>query len=299
MQRWLTDLLHDEVADLDQLASRFRADSQLSAVNRTAGRWTDVSWDFVAVLSECLRAADATDGLVDPLLGQQLVAAGYDQWAGQNSGDGDIVAQQVDGLATSSLSQGPRIATSGRRTGAWQAIEIRPGGGAAQVRIPAGSALDLGAVAKGWLADRLARIVHTSTSFDVLANMGGDLRVISPGEPWTVAAESDEPGVDVCAMEVTDAGLATSGIGHRAWAGGHHIIDPGTGRPADTCWTSVSVLAAEAAGANAAATASMVLSEHGPAWLERMGLDGWFVSRCTQRYVGGWPTAPRHAMVRA
>lgn len=90
-------------------------------------------------------------------------------------------------------------------------------------------------------------------------------------------------------MEVADAGLATSGVGHRAWTGGHHIIDPRTGRPAQTCWESVSVLAAEAAGANAAATASLLLSQDGPMWLEDMGLDGWFVSARAEQHVGAWP----------
>lgn len=261
-QAWLHDLLHTEVAALEVLASRFRADSQVCAVNRGAGTWVQVSWEFVAVLTASVDAASATDGLVNPLLGAHVVAAGYDEWAGQDSG-----------------------ITVMPRTSDWQAIEIRPGAPAAQVRIPPDSALDLGAVAKGWLADRLAQIVHRSTGADCVANMGGDLRVISPGEPWVVSADAD---CDETAMELEDAGLATSGIGHRAWAGGHHIIDPRTGRPALTCWDSVSVLAGTAAGANTASTACMVLGDQGPQWLSRMGLDGWFVGPMGERLVGRW-----------
>lgn len=259
---WLRDVLHTEVATLDALASRFRADSQVSAVNRAAGSWVQVSWEFVTVLTASLDAASATDGLVNPLLGAHVVAAGYDAWAGQDSG---ITA----------------------RPGAsdWQAIEIRPGSPSAQVRIPAGTAVDLGAVAKGWLADRLAQIVHASTGADCLANMGGDLRVISPDEPWVVAAEA---GDENTAMELQDAGLATSGIEHRAWAGGHHIIDPRTGLPAATCWDSVSVLAGTAAGANTASTACMVLGDRGPGWLADKGLDGWFVGHGGKEMVGRW-----------
>jgi thiamine biosynthesis lipoprotein len=197
-RRWLGDVLRTEVAALDALASRFRADSELSAVNRGAGHWVQVSWEFVAVLTASLEAASATDGLVNPLLGGHVVAAGYDVWAAQDSG---IVAAAGDSD--------------------WQAIEIQPGRPAARVRIPSGTALDLGAVAKGWLADRLAKIVYTSTGADCVANMGGDLRVISPARPWVVAADAEH---DETAMELEDAGLATSGTGHRAWAGGHHII---------------------------------------------------------------------------
>lgn len=260
---WLEQTLRKEVAQLDRLASRFRKDSDLSAVNRGAGSWVDTSWEFVTVLTASLTAADATEGLVTPLLGRQIVAAGYDAWADQDSAIPATTATAAD----------------------WQAIGIRPGSRSAQVRIPAGSALDLGAVAKGWLADRLAQIVHVSAGADCLANMGGDVRVISPGEPWPVAAEAD--GLEQ-AMELEDAGVATSGLGHRAWEHGHHIIDPRTGVPAVTPWQSVSVLAGTAAGANTASTAALILGEKGPEWLGAHGLDGWFLGQGSQVEVGRW-----------
>lgn len=262
-QRWLEDLLHAQVRSLDALASRFREDSELSAVNRGAGRWVEVSWDFVAVLTASLEAADATDGLCDPLLGAHVVAAGYDLWAGQ----------------TSSATTSP---SSHRYT----EIEIAPGRVQARVRIPRGSALDLGAVAKGWLADRLATTVHASTGWDCAANMGGDLRVVSPRAPWVVAAEAQDGRTTD--LELHDAGLATSGLGHRSWDGGHHIIDPRSGLPAKTCWASVSVLAATAAGANAAATAGMVLGEEAADWFEQRGLDAWCSGPRAEALSGRW-----------
>ncbi len=276
LHRWLHDLLRDEVNNLDALASRFRTDSQLAIINRGAGTWTPASWDFVTVLTASLTAAGATDGLVSPLLGSELVSAGYDKWAGQDSG-----------------------IPAGRTTHDWADIEIRPGRSQAEVRIPAGSALDLGAVAKAWLADRLAAIAHTSTGYDTLANMGGDLRVISPSRPWLVAADPDVEGIEPSAFEMQDAGLATSGVGKRAWQDGHHIIDPRTGEPARTCWRSVSVMAQEAAGANTAATAGMILGPAGPGWLAGMGLDGWFVGDAGNQNVGRWPVEDRHAVVPA
>lgn len=261
-RRWLNDLLRTEVAALDLLASRFRPDSEVSAVNRAAGRWVDVSWDFVAVLTACLDAADATDGLCDPLLGAHVVAAGYDDWAAQSSSAGAAPS-----------------------TARYQGIEIAAG---PRVRIPPSSALDLGAVAKGWLADRLATTVHASTGWDCLANMGGDLRVVAPREGWVVAAETDDGRTTD--LELQDAGLATSGTGHRRWRGGHHIIDPATGCPADAAWDSVSVLAATAAEANAAATAGMVLGPQAPAWLESRGLDAWCSRVDSEALTGRWST---------
>ena len=277
LTKWLDSLLHDEVDALDLLASRFRPDSTSTAVSRNAGRWTPVTWGFVEVLTAAIDAAGATGGLVDPLLGRAVVAAGYDTWAGQDSG-----------------------IEPGGLTGDWREIEVRGGRSGAQVRIPPQTALDLGAVAKGWLADRLATIAHESTGYDAVANMGGDLRVISPALPWVVSADADVDGVDPVPLEFEDAGLATSGIGHRQWEGGHHLIDPRTGRPADTPWASVSVLAATAAGANAAATAGLVAGLDGPRWLSDAGLDGWFVTADGEQHaVGRWPQAANHAPVGA
>lgn len=275
LQRWLDDLLHDEVDRLDLLASRFRPDSVSTRVSRNAGRWTEVPWDFVTVLTAALAAAEATDGLVDPLLGREVVAAGYDEWAGQDSG-----------------------IAAGRRSGDWRAIEITAGRTQARVRIPPESALDLGAVAKGWLADRLALIARSSTGFDAMANMGGDLRVVAPRDGWLVSADPDLPGIEPMSFEVQDAALATSGVGHRSWKGGHHLIDPRTGRPADSAWSSVSVMAADAAGANAAATAGFVSGDDGPALLQSMGLDAWFIGD-DQATVGRWPQKSGSELVDA
>lgn len=228
MERNVRQLLTNEVARLDVLASRFRADSELSVVNAGSGQWVEVSWGFVSVLSACLDAAAATSGLVDPTLGKAIKTAGYDDWAGQES--------RID---------------AGPSTGDWTGVQIRPGRREAAVRIPRGTALDLGSVAKGWLADRLARAVSRS-GFEVCANMGGDIRVIADS-PWTVWADAELPGVPDAAVDLTDAGLATSGLGHRRWVGGHHIIDPRTGVSADTHWHSVSVVAATAAQAQSSA----------------------------------------------
>lgn len=263
LERELSRLLGSEVARLDRLASRSRPDSELSAVNAAAGAWVEVSWDFVAVLDGCLRAADHTDGLVDPTLGCAVVAAGYDEWAGET----------------------PLIEPAAQ-TGRWQEVGIRPGRREAQVLIPADSALDLGSIAKSWLADRLARAVAAS-GYEVCANMGGDLRVIAD-EPWTVWTDPELPGEDPASVTINDGGVATSGIGRRRWTGGHHLIDPRTGTPAATRWHSVSVVAATATDANAAATAAVILGDDGPAWLADTGLDGRFVAPDRVACVGRW-----------
>jgi thiamine biosynthesis lipoprotein len=250
VQRQAHRLLESEAARLDRLASRFRSDSELSTVNARAGEWVDVSWAFVCVLTTSLDAARATGGLVDPTLGRALTAAGYDSWAGQRT--------RVPGRA---------------HRGAWRAVGIRPGPREAQVYIPAGTALDLGAVAKGWLADRVATAAHRS-GYDVCANMGGDIRVIATA-PWTVWADPQTPDVATTPVDLRNAAVATSSTVRRSWSGGHHIIDPRTGHPCVTPWRNVSVVAATAA--------------QGPAWMTRRGLDSRFVGTDHAVTTGRWP----------
>jgi FAD:protein FMN transferase len=269
-------ILMDQVDRLEQVASRFRADSEISGVNRAAGRWSPASSLLVELVEVALAAAQSTGGLVDPCLGRHVDAAGYRSWAA-----GDVaVLDQVLPLPA--------------RAGSWREVEVSAG----RVRIPPGVALDLGATAKAWLADEVAERIADELGLDVIANMGGDLRVIAESPGWVVSADHEVPGLPERAIGITDGGLATSGQGRRRWlttAGpAHHLIDPRTGRSADTGWWAVSALAASATAANVAATAGMLLDGDAPAWFAERGLTGlltrWSGSGpATAHTVGQWP----------
>ncbi|MFN8124931.1 MAG: FAD:protein FMN transferase [Candidatus Nanopelagicales bacterium] len=277
----LDRLLHDAVARLDSAANRFHETSEISQVNRRAGSWVDVSWHFVDILTAALDAATESDGLVDPCLGRAVDAAGYRTWR--------------DGVAPPTLpapdgTSAP--ATQPMSHPAWRDVEVRPAGSHARVRIPAGVALDLGAIGKAWLADRLAHRAAEELETDVIADMGGDLSVVGT---WVVAADPALPEHPAQALEVSDCGLATSGTGRRTWrlADGRrvsHVIDPSTGQPADLVWHTVSVLARDARGANIAATSAVVLGTDAGPWLADRGLDAWLVATDgTEVRVGRWP----------
>lgn len=263
----LERLLWQQATQLDEAASRFRPDSEVSVLQRAAGRWTPIGPVLAEVLRLALDAAAATGGLVHPGLGAAVAAAGYDAWAGQPAAVG------VAGAASAGLPL------------PWQRIELREG----CARIPPGMVLDLGAVGKAWLADSLARALHAATGAAVVADMGGDLRVISPQRPTTVWLDPQAPGAQPIAVAVADAGVATSGLARRRWAGGHHIIDPRNGRPAQTPWWSVSVIAADAVAANIAATAAIVMGEAAPDWLAEHRLPARLVTAVGSEARTCWP----------
>lgn len=266
-----------EVERIERAASRFRTDSELSAANEQQGRWVPASPLLVELVEVAVAAAEQTGGVVNPCLGRHLDAAGYQLWAADEAVVGPIepgIVQRPDPLA-------------------WQRIDVGPG----RIRVPAGTQLDLGATAKAWLADELAEQLVDRTGLDVVANMGGDLRAVGT-EPWVIGVEHDVPGAEPPAIEVLDAGVATSGVGRRRWLTGHgpahHVIDSHTGAPAVTRWWSVSVLAASATAANIASTAALIMDGRGPGWLADRGLSGVLTAwtgagPASWTMVGAWP----------
>ncbi len=129
--------LDEELADIDRACSRFRDDSEISRVNRSAGAPVMVSPLFLAALQVGLRAAALTDGDVDPTVGSAVRVLGYDR-------DFSSVAK----------TGGPLTCVVGRAAG-WRTVRIDPR--CRTVEIPAGVELDLGATAKAFAADRAAR----------------------------------------------------------------------------------------------------------------------------------------------
>jgi thiamine biosynthesis lipoprotein len=169
-----------------------------------------------------------------------------------------------------------------------------------QLRLPAGTCLDLGATAKGLGADRSAAAAWRAAGRGgVLVSLGGDIAIA--GRPtaggWPVAiAESSLAGPAGVAqvIRLTAGAVATSSVTCRQWQHGgrlvHHIVDPRTGHPADGPWRTVSVAASSCATANAAATATIVAGRDAPPWLAWTGLPARLVRRDGEVVLlGGWP----------
>jgi FAD:protein FMN transferase len=276
-----------ELAAVDLAASRFRPDSELTALNRAHGAARPVSPLFADLIAAALRAARLTDGLVDPTCAAALAGLGYDR----------DFEQVRAGTVAAAPGAGP-VPVPG-----WPNVELDPGAG--QVRLRDGARLDLGATAKAWAADRCAELIAGRVGGGVLVSLGGDIAVAGPAPDggWRVrvtddhAAGPDAPGQTVA---ITEGGLATSSITVRAWRSGgqpvHHIIDPATGAPARTCWRTVSVAAGTCVDANTASTAAIIRGEDAPGWLEGAGLPARLVRPDgTAVTTAGWPAEPAAA----
>ena len=279
-------LISAELAAIDAACSRFRPDSELSLVNAAGGRVTEVSALFAEALQTALTAAALTDGDVDPTCGGSLVRLGYDR---------DFAEVRAN---TSALTRAAAPAPG------WRLVELDPE--RRTVRVPAGVVLDLGATAKALAADRAAAGAAAAVGCGVLVNLGGDIALAgqAPAGGWRVEVSDKLPDdqADGAAarracgqvVSIDSGGLATSCTASRGWRRGeerlHHIVVPGTGRPADGCWRTVSVAAATCVSANIASTAAIIRGEPAACWLDRLGLPARLV-RGDGRVVttGGWP----------
>ena len=275
-------ILHRELDRIDTVTSRFRADSELSALHRAArsGHPVEVSPDLLEAITVALRAADLSGGSVDPTVGEAMNRLGYDR----------DFAQLADGC----LGQFP----SAVPVPGWRSVEVEAE--RSTVRLSIGTTLDLGATSKALAADWAARAITTQLGCAAMVSLGGDIAVA--GEPMTRfdVGISDVYGDSPCPVNVTigPGGLATSGTGARRWLLDgrtvHHIVDPATGLPAETCWRTVSVAAKSCVDANTASTAAVIKGPGAPGWLEGLGLparlvhvDGGSIA------LAGWPSESR------
>lgn len=148
--------------------------------------------------------------------------------------------------------------------------------------------LDVGAVAKGWAVERVARELPEG----LLLNVGGNIRATGPkdekGTPWVVGIRNPEGEDYLDTLEITGGSVVTSGDYQRTYTVNgvsyHHIIDPDTRMPA-AYWRSVTVVCPDSGLADFLSTALFLLpQQEGQALLDRYGARAMWVSADGSRF---------------
>lgn len=276
------EMLTDDLAALDATCSRFRADSELMRLDASAGQPTMVSPLLAGAIRAALRGALLTDGDVDPTVGRAMESIGYDR---------DFASVPA---------QGGALRVTVRHVPQWRQIKLDAAAGL--LTVPVGVRLDLGATAKAWAADRSAERIARELSCGVLVSLGGDIAVAGEVPPggWSIRVQ-DVTGDPITPAEgptgviaIRAGGLATSSTSARRWQRGgdlmHHILDPRTGRPADSDWRTVTVAAGSALDANIASTAAIIRGKSTTGWLAKLGLPARLVAvDGSVTTLAGWP----------
>ncbi|HSD80972.1 MAG TPA: FAD:protein FMN transferase [Solirubrobacteraceae bacterium] len=228
-----------EFERVEALLSRFRPDSELSALNRDGH--VAAGEDLLTVVELALEARERTNGRFDPTVHDALVGAGYDR--------------TFEEVAREGASSG-----GGGRCGGEVTVDRARG----SIRLEPGIHVDLGGIGKGYTVDRAAAIL--SSAGPALVDAGGDIAAL--GRPdalgWRVGIETAE---DTLTLALEDAAVATSGRDRRHWRRDgeerHHLIDPSTGRPADADLVRVTVVERTAVEADVLAKSLFLAGEAG------------------------------------
>ncbi len=232
----------------EQRLTRFSEQSELMQLNTSAGAWFQASETLFEIVSESIRMHTETGGLFNPTILPALKRAGYDR--------------SFDRLADVS---NPDSLPAG--TGVVPGLEeIDLDHTARRIRLPVGMQIDLGGIAKGWIAERAAWLMAADTEACAVS-AGGDMFLIGhPAEEafWRVVVEDPRDSNRPLAVLRVDpeTAVATSSVTRRTWVRDgvthHHLIDPRTAKPAQSNWLSVTVVAERMTRAEALAKALLI-----------------------------------------
>ena len=236
------------IQDGEKRFTRFSEQSELSALNRSAGHHFKASPDLFSVVALARRFFHLTRGLFDPSILPDLKRAGYNRSM-------EILREEGPAPLLESLLGKERPSFS----------EMDLDESEQTILLPPGLALDLGGIAKGWIAEQAANLLSVYATACVV-DAGGDMFMVGLPEgleQWPVVLEDPlQPDSALTSLKVDPGAIATSTITKRTWKqagkGRHHIIDPRTGEPAVSDWISVTVVAPHALEAEVYAKALLI-----------------------------------------
>lgn len=254
---------------LEDLLSRTVASSEVSVFNQIgAGEMVHVSRETADVIERGLYYGTLSGGLFDITLGALTELWDF------SSPEPSVPAQDKIEKALSAAG--------------YQTIEIvgDPDGGAVITKENADTRLDLGGIAKGYIADRVKEFLEIRGIRSALINFGGNVVILGnkeDGVPWLIGVEkpfsSEEEGDLLRELSgeiaVTHGSVVTSGIYERKFTENgrlyYHILDPDTGYPRETDLISVTVIGPASTDCDALSTICLMLGlEKGRALIESL-----------------------------
>ena len=211
----------------DRAYSRFRDDSVVAEASRTPGDYAFPD-DFPELIDLYDQLFQATGGAINPLVGRALEHWGYDAnyRLAPHPGDPPPVPSLTSTISlTGSTLHAPRPVL-----------------------------LDIGAVGKGFLVDRVADLLHDAGIHNSVVDGSGDIRHSGATQERIGLEHPDDPERVVGVATIQNQSLAASATTRRSWPGAHHIVDAITGRPTESIRASW-VVAESCALADGLATA--------------------------------------------
>lgn len=222
----------------------------LNEVNRRAGEFVRVTPEIAEMTKEAVAVAELTDGVFEPTIGPivNLWKIGFGGDSVPSSADIKAALAKVD----------------------YKKIRIKEDGGQWYVAIGQGQNIDMGAIAKGYIGQKLVEMLRKAGAERALLDLGGNIALLGekqPGVPWRIGLQRpDQPrGAYFAVVSAADVNVITSGAYERNFEKNGkrygHILSAKTGSPAATDLSSVTIVDKNGALADALCTALFGMGE--------------------------------------
>jgi thiamine biosynthesis lipoprotein len=253
----LGGIVADEARRIEAKFSRYRPDSVVSALNRSAGRPLALDAESTSLVAFAARCHALSAGAFDITSGVLRKAWRFD---GSNRVPS---AAEVSAL---------------RAQVGFERLRWAP----PQLAVPEGMEIDFGGIGKEYAVDCALALAARAFPGALLVNFGGDLAASGPttSGPWAVGVE--RPGTERetrLVLDLSRGALATSGDSRRFIERDGvrygHILDVHTGWPVTGAPRSVTVAAASCIEAGMLATLAMLKGAGAEAFLEEQGVEHW------------------------
>lgn len=224
--------------------SATRSSSTLYQINENPNQWNDITPEMEEILLYSMEMKEDTNGAYDPTV-QPLI----ETWGFNNYNTRVPSQEEIDDIL-------PLVDVS--------LLLIEDG----KLLMEEGMSLNLGAIAKGYAADKIAEELKDQGVKTALLYLGGNIYALGEkidGTPWIVGVQNPYGAGSVGNIYVTDSAVVTSGgyqryftdeeTGETYW----HIIDPSTGYPSTGGLASVTIVDESAMRGDVLSTALFVM----------------------------------------
>lgn len=234
----------DLCRDYEKLFSRTIEDSEISRINNSGGEPQTVSRDTSELILKGIYYGQLSNGRFDI-----TIYPASSLW--------DFTSQEKHIPAPEELEEAVKHID-------YRKVKVEGG----TVTVPEGTKLDLGGIAKGYIADKVAEFLRSKGVGSAIINLGGNVYALGTkpdGSKFSVGIQKpfDKTGNYCALLYVQDKTVVTSGTYQRYIktedALYHHILDPATGMPVQNELDSVTIIAERSADADALSTVCFVL----------------------------------------
>ncbi|MBQ8829482.1 MAG: FAD:protein FMN transferase [Burkholderiaceae bacterium] len=242
------DIANNETRRLENIFSTYIPNSDISQLSSSVNQWVRVNPETAEILELSKKIAKDTQGAFDPTVGALVKLWSVDQ-------------------SYARVPTEKEIKEALKNVG-YEQILIKKNNEGIFARLKKDQVLTLGAIGKGYIADKVIEQLNKNNCFNNLISFGGN--VVANGtnlsmKPWTIGLQepAKERGNFFATVHANNESVVTSGNYEKFFIKNgikyHHLLDPTTGYPVKATISSVTIINKNSAFADAMCTALFVM----------------------------------------